>query len=540
MSQTQHQETAKTVRDALSRNIVVDIGARAGYLISRFFIPPFVLAHMSLEAYGLWSTAFILVAYIGISSMGISSVNIKYTAEYAARREYGKANALLSTGLMITLPVCLGAYALTWFFWPRIVVWLNVSEVLRTDARVVVLAVVAIFLSSIALSLFRDSLIGIQATSTVQSIWVICYVTETILIFVLVGAGRGVRGLAEAFLIRTLLEIVLSAAFAFRRIPWLRLSWRFWDRASLKTLLHFGGVVQVTSFFAIIVASIERVVAAPLVGLAAAGLLDIAKKLPSMASSIPSAFISSLLPAASYLQGGSGEAGRESVAKLYLKGARYMNLATAYFCGFIACLPQPILDAWLGRQYHGAALLMSAFAFSTQLHLLTGPGTAMLKGLGRPREEFHYCLPNFLTLALFVPLSWLPARQWTATNIGIAVACSTVVSALWFISRANLALHVPHGAFLRRVLLAGFAPYPVAALCSLPAWLALGSVSRWALAGVVATCGAVYTVACTIVIFRWVFDQGERHWFSALLKARLARFEPALGAAARRLKAFPA
>ena len=43
---------AGTVRDRLSRNVTVDVAARLGYLISRFFIPPFVLAHVSLAAYG--------------------------------------------------------------------------------------------------------------------------------------------------------------------------------------------------------------------------------------------------------------------------------------------------------------------------------------------------------------------------------------------------------------------------------------------------------------------------------------------------------
>ncbi|MBL0157156.1 MAG: polysaccharide biosynthesis C-terminal domain-containing protein [Bryobacterales bacterium] len=526
MSANGANETAATVRNALSQNIVTDIAARVGYLVSRFFIPPFILARMSLEAYGLWSTAFILVSYIGISTLGISNVNIKYVAEYAAKREPRKANELLSTGLMITLPLCLLVFGLTWLFWTQLVVWLNVSPELRDDARVVVLAVVAIFLSSIAFSLFRDALVGIQAGAVTQKIWVAAYVLETILIFTLVGMGRGVRGLAEAFLLRTLLEISLSAIFAFRHIRWLRISWRYCTREAVSTLFGFGAVVQVTSLFAIVLSSIERAIAAPLVGLEASGLLDIGKKLPGMAASIPSAFASSLLPAASYLQGGTGEEGQAAIAKLYLKGARYMNLSTAYFCAFLACLPLPLLSAWLGRSFPGAALLMTVFSVATQFHLLTGPGTSMLKGLGQPKKEFHYCIPNAVALLIAVPLSWLPTRSWNATSLGVAVACATLVSAFWFYWHADRALFVPHSAFLKRVLLAGMAPYPVAALCSLPAWWLLGSVSRWVLFGVIGVTGLVYSALTVLVVYRFVFDEGERLWFVAVIRSRLGRLAP--------------
>jgi hypothetical protein len=74
MAQLTPNNHAKTVRNALSKNVIVDVGARVGYLVTRFFIPPFVLAHVGLEAYGLWATAFIIVSYVGISTFGISMV----------------------------------------------------------------------------------------------------------------------------------------------------------------------------------------------------------------------------------------------------------------------------------------------------------------------------------------------------------------------------------------------------------------------------------------------------------------------------------
>jgi O-antigen/teichoic acid export membrane protein len=247
---------AATVRDSLSRNVVVDVGARIGYLVSRFFIPPFVLAHISLAAYGLWATAFIIVSYVGVSTLGISNVYIKYVAEYSARREYQKANHLLSTGLLITIPTCLSIFALLWIGWPTVVDWLKIEPALRGDAKEVVLSVTAIFLASISLAAFHDVLVGVQQTASVQVVWIIGYLLETGLIFLLLSLGRGIRGLAEAFLIRTAVEIGLQTIITFRTLPWLRVSPSLCTREALKILLSFGGIVQLQSLLAIFLNSV--------------------------------------------------------------------------------------------------------------------------------------------------------------------------------------------------------------------------------------------------------------------------------------------
>jgi O-antigen/teichoic acid export membrane protein len=515
-----------TVRDSLSSNVLASAVARVGYLLTRFFIPPFVLAHVTLEAYGLWATAFIVVSYIGISTMGLSNVYIKYVAEYSAKRHYRRANELLSTGLCVSIPICCAVFGVLYVLWPRVIDWLHVAPSLRGDAREVVLTVVGIFLASISLSAFHDALVGVQQSALVQAIWVISYVVETGLIFALVGAGRGIRGLAEAFLVRTAIEIALSLLIAIRTLKWLRISPANCTREALGILWSFGGVVQIQSLFAVTLNSIERAAAAPLAGLAATGLLDLGNKMPSMAASIPLSFASSFVPAAAYLQGGlSGTAEqRDAIRKLYLKGARYMNISTAFICGLLAWLPSPILDTWVGKHYDGAAWLMIIFAISSQVNLMTGPGTSILKGIGLPNEEFYYCLPNVLALMIALPAARLIQGEWTATGIATAVVASTVISAAYFIRRANRLVDVSPRQYWKSVIFPGVVPYLVAAPFSAPAFYILAHAERLVTAGCVAAIGAIYSLVLVFVIDRFVLDSGERLWFRAVISARLGKF----------------
>jgi O-antigen/teichoic acid export membrane protein len=519
------EDHAATVRDSLSRNVTVDVAARIGYLVSRFFIPPFVLAHVTLEAYGLWSAAFIMVSYVGLSTMGISTVYIKFVAEYCARRDYLRANQLLSTGLSLTIPFCGVVFAIFYFLWPRIVVWLRIAPALRGDAREVVLSVVAIFLASLSLGAFHDAVVGAQKTDMVQRRWMVCYIVETILIFVLVGMGRGIRGLSEAFLVRTLLDVSLCLIMAMRLLPWLRISPRLITREAFKTLFNFGAVVQIQGLISIGLDSIERAIAAPLVGLAGTGLLEIGKKLPSMAGSVPIAFTSSFTPAASYVHGGleSSPEQRDTVRSLYLRGARYMNLASAYFCGLLVAIPGPILAVWMGKHYPGAAYLVVIFSISTQVHLMTGPGTSILRGIGRLNEEFHYALPNVAVLLVAVPVSRLILGRWTALGIATAVAVSTLIAASYFVVHANRILKVSAAEYWKTVIGPGLVPYLVGAPFILPAAYAVAHTGRWASAAWIAVMGLVYSAILAAVIDTLVWSSWEREWFHGMISARLAK-----------------
>ena len=519
---------ASTVRNALSRNIAASTLAQIGYMVTRFFIPPFVLAHVTLEAYGLWSAAFILVAYIGISTMGLSGVYIKYIAEYSARREFSKANSLISTGLCVSIPACATVFACVWWFWPIVVDWLHIAPGLRADAKEVVLLVVAVFLASMGLSVFHDALVGVQRSSTVNAIWAVSYVVETILIFTLVGMGRGIRGLAEAFLARMLVDITLSLLVSMSTIKWLRVSPLLCSREAGRILLNFGGVVQLQSLLAVTLNSIERVLAAALVGIQATGLLEISEKLPNMVSSLAMSFLSSFVPAASYLHGGlSGTPEqRESIRKLYIKGARYVNLATATICAVLVLMPGPLLAVWIGKHYEGAAYLMVIFTLAAQMNLMTGPGTSILRGIGHPTEEFHYNIPNVVALGLSVPLSYLVLGKWTVLGIGTAVAGSTIVAAIYFVTHANRLMNVTFGRYLKSVFLPGAFPYVLAALFAVPANFAATHLNRWVAGGCIAGMIGVYVVLLVLLVGRFILETGERLWFQAIIQSKLGKFLP--------------
>src|SRR5208282_6240398 len=97
---------------------------------------------------------FILVSYVGVTTLGLSNVYIKYAAEFHARREYDKINSLLSTGLAVTIPLCSAIFFGFLFGWKWYSPWLHLPASHTADGKEAVLIVLGIFLSAIALNGF--------------------------------------------------------------------------------------------------------------------------------------------------------------------------------------------------------------------------------------------------------------------------------------------------------------------------------------------------------------------------------------------------
>lgn len=484
----------------LLQNVSAEAGARVFYLATRFFIPPFVLARVGMEAYGLYGTLFVLVAYFGMSAIGFSSAYIKYVAEFQANGETARANRLLSSGF--TLMSATGIFGFGTFItcWPRVEAWMKVPDNLRADARSLAFLIIGTFFAYLALSVFRDTLTGLQQIAVIQRVWIISFLVETVLIFALVGNGWGLLGLGISFSVRTIIELAAHYRLATERIPWLRIRWVRPDRVSLRLLLNFGGIVQINAMLSIFLNSVERVIATPLLGLTASGLLDLGKRFPSMATSIPSSFASSVLPAAAELH--ASGATNQSIADLYLRTGRLMNAVSGLLFAFLACFATFCLSVWLGKLPEGAAELVVLFALSSQVHLLTGPGTSILKAIGNPKMEFHYSLANVVALAVIVP--FVPR---TVTGIAAACVAATILSAAWFIARANAEMGVSLHRYAMDVLLPGLVPYAAGMILLL---LTPATTGRWESLFVLAIIGPVFALLAAAGLYGVCANGAER------------------------------
>lgn len=507
----------------VSRNIFSSVGAKVLYLGTRFFLPPLILAFVTLEEYGIWALCFILIGYLGMSAFGVSNVYIRYVAEYHARDERHRIGDLLSTGLTVVSALGVLILIALWFALPGVIAAFSVSPELETTAFVLLFGTAAIFVLELSWGAFAYVLTGLQRIVQQNAVWVASFMLETVLIVVFLVAGFGVYGLLYAFALRYLLSICINVWLCFRAVPGLRISPLRFRREYLGLFYRYGGIVQLSGLLGMFLRSIEKVIAGLFVNIQATGLFDVAQKFPVMATSIPSSMNAVFLPATSYMH---TQERREELVGLYLNGARYVNLVTGFIMGFLAAFAAPLIIAWLGPkpEYALAPLILAVFTLPFQLNVLTGPATNIFRGMGIPARELLYPLVQLALVILLVGFGFL----WFGIGvvvIAVTVALAMILSAVFYIGYTNRFLGLAQREFVRHALLPGLWPYLTGFglyLLFLP-WIQAVQEDRWQSALLILVAGAAYSVLQAGLLWFVQLHRNEQDYVSQRLTRLTAR-----------------
>lgn len=420
----------------ISRNASVAILANLIYLFTRLFIPPYILKYLNLSEYGIWTYCFIIIGYLGMGVYGIANVYVRYIAVYLAHKEMDKINRLAATGFIFAGTLCLLCLPLLWLTLPYIISLLNVSPDLQNTAFWIIFGASFIFLFDMTCSIFNSTLQSLHEFTIERTFWTISILAEVLVILITLWAGWGLYGLLAAFAVRIFLFIVLCAVACRHYLPLFSLHPKHVDKSYLHFFYNYGGVVQMTGVLSMINRSIERLLAGLTMGPSVSALYDIGEKFPVMAASIPSAINAVILPTTSHLH---AKEQHEHLVSVYMRTSRWINIITGFMMGFMAPFAFFLITVWLGNhpQYALAPWILACFTIAYQMDVLTGPGSAIYRGINRPwRELFYSGLQLFLVLIAAAALFLLyGASIWT---INAAVVSMMVLSALIYIFRNNI------------------------------------------------------------------------------------------------------
>jgi O-antigen/teichoic acid export membrane protein len=507
------ESSAKSeLKNRLVKNFSLVFIARLYYLATRFVLTPITLAYVSLSEYGIWSACFILISYMGMSSLGIANVYIRYVAEYHAKQEQQKINELVSTGLAVTTLLGVVLMAILTRYCPMVMQWLKVPQALSHTASVLVLATAGSFMLDLSFGVFTNVLTGLQRIAETNIVWVITVTLELAITVVLLHHGYGIYSLAWAFAIRYVVATIMTAVFCFRIMPTLSVSPKNIKLANLKLFFGYGSIVQISGLLSTFLYSVEKVLAGFFVGVQATALFDIGEKLPVMGSQLASSMNSIFMPALSYM---NTRTWNQELIKFYLKGARYMNMISGTLLGFMAAFAGPLLLLWMGpaSKFAPAVAILIIFCVPYQTHILTGPASAYHRGVGHPGREFVYPVLQLILVAVFVAIGFTLIGK-TAIVIAWAVASAMVLSGIVYVAYTNHLLKVSQWEFWGKAYLPGGLPYLIAffvrQLAKLP--LSWAGATRMKLIVVVGGCSTLYLATITAVLYVFLCSWGEREY----------------------------
>lgn len=440
------------------RNTLFNFVGRFWAMLVGLLLTPYIVSMLGVERYGLWSLIFVITRYLGLLDLGTGTAFVKYVAEYYTRRDYDAINEIVNTGFAFYLALAFILIALAVLFDDFILRVFGIPPEIFDEAKVVFLGGVVILSFSNVFGIFQGVMKGLQRMDVMNAIALAMSLPDVTGTIAFLQLGYGLRGLIIKEAIIFVLAASLFVFYAFRLLPSLKVGFRFCRRQSLRELLGYGVKVQVSQLADLVNSQIDKVLLGYFVGLSSVAFYEVGSKVVLTSKRLPRILISAIMPAASEIDV-SGNT--DLLQQLFTRTSKYLAFAASPLFLFVVSTAPLIMALWMGPGYHRSAIVIQLLAMGHLVHLFTGPGTMIVKGIGEPGYETRYTLVLLLlnTVLGVILVIWL--GFW---GVLIATPFSLFVSSVYFMRVFHELLGIPLARFVRIVY---FKPLVTCALMGL-------------------------------------------------------------------------
>lgn len=409
----------------LRHNVAFNIGGKSFSILASVFSAPFIVYHVGLRGFGFWALISAVSQYAGLLDFGVGSALIRYVAELHSLRDYDTLARKGAAGFYIALGYSLAIMLFTAGFctllpesvssgWPSGWEWAFLG--------------VGISLAGSTLSSTFQAFPGGLARWDLQNIPLIVFQLVFLgAIVALLSTGNGLAGLGMATAAASLAMVVASWITA--RHVW-RQSWisTIPRRSDFRSLFGYGLNLQLANLVLVINVQSDKPVLLAFGGsLRFIAFYELASRVAFQLRSLPVMALAPLTAAAA-----SETAGRpKTVLREYYE--RSLGRVVAFgvaplLAVFGACWP--LVLVWLGTSYTTTAEIVVILGAGYAVNLVTGAGTAIAQGCGRPELDRNYSLLGLsINIVLTIILGAL-AGPWgiiAATSVGLSA------SSLWLL-----------------------------------------------------------------------------------------------------------
>lgn len=413
------------MRSALGRNVVANMLSAIAGLSASIIAVPVILNHIGTDGYGVWVLGLTLILYLSIADAGFGPAIQRWTA---VARGGGDAapTRLLWTSVAIYMAIGVPAAAIFAALSPTLAALFADPGPLRDAAtdmfRLVSIALLLVLLTS-AVGMV---LTGLERFPAITVSSVLGAGAQLTAILLLLAAGRGLQGLAEALIIQQVVVLLVRLA-ALRDV--LRATRpRIMGRAELRRLIGFAGSLQINALAGLINSQSDKIVVGLVATAAVVGELGIASQLVDAGRLLVIAALTPVVSALAVTVGmGDDDRLRRQFAWIHRTWLYVIGGGTVIAMGAL----YPLVDGWIGG-HREAIVLGLVLTLGNGVSLCTGTAIAYLRAVGRPQLEARLGpVIVGLNVVFTIPL----AIAFGARGVVSATLAAYVLGTLWFMRR---------------------------------------------------------------------------------------------------------
>jgi O-antigen/teichoic acid export membrane protein len=368
--------------DVFARNISMDYFALGLEMIVGVVMLPFNVAHLGQSAYGLWVLAASITAYFSMLDLGYGVGQVKFAAQYRARRDHQGLNEIVSTlFFFFTLVglVAIGVSTLLAFNLERL---FNVTPDQAATGRKVLLIITAYVAIGFPFSVFGGVVNGFQRHFMNGSVAIVTTITVALVNAAVLMAGYGLVELVAATTSIRMLAYIGYRLNAYRAYPGLRIRPGLVKLSRLREVTGFSAFILLIDIANKVNYSTDTIVIGAFIGTVAIAIWAVAQRLITAVQDLTSQVSGSLFPIiVDFATLGDGERLRH----VFVQGTRITLAMVLPMAVGLVMLAEPLVQAWVGPSFQASVPLIYALALAVTMRVGTSTASMLLKGAGRHR-----------------------------------------------------------------------------------------------------------------------------------------------------------
>jgi len=303
--------------------------------------------YLNVQEYGFLALLWNIFGYSILLDLGMSFSLQKFVPKYLHTKEIEKIRQAINTifflfigaGVLVLISTLVASNYLDILFRFQ---KNSVGSVFK-NSFILFGVVVAI---NFPLGIFNDVIIGLHKMYIRELTDALIDVCTLIGIAIVAYLDKGLFAMVMVFAAMSLLERIIMMAFAFKFLPGLRISFKYFNRNTVNTVLSFSLYTFILTATHIILSRTPLVMIGILNSVAGITIYQIASRLPEYLNILTMQISAAILPYASKLE---AEANEEKTKRLIYSGTKFVMLILIPIACAILFFNKYFLIMWLGK-----------------------------------------------------------------------------------------------------------------------------------------------------------------------------------------------
>jgi O-antigen/teichoic acid export membrane protein len=389
-------------------------------------LTPFLVAHLGLAGFGVWSLLGVFITYITLVDLGISGATAKFVGGLSPSEDAARLNRFFTGGMAVTAGIALATLLLVYLFRNTLETDLGAFGLFGADAKVFLVGAAALYSVGIVSSGLSYVLLGLHRLDVANYIAASVLLVQAVGTVVVLEAGLGLPGLVGLMTGAAAVSIVAYFVAVRKLAPSVRFHWKDFNFITVRELFTFGVYLQAYGLVCVYYIYMGKAVVSLRFPLAAVAAYEVALRLPVLFRQGISTMLGPMMPAVAHLD---ARGGSQQVKSLLLKALRYSLLLGAPVFVGVAVFAGPVIQLWVGPGFSISVMPLRILSVAFGLGVFPDLVWYFLVGLGRHRVGMIFSL---LQVIFGTFLSYRLSIRWALSGVAIGVFLTSLLGVLLY------------------------------------------------------------------------------------------------------------